>query len=212
MIPVLCQQPRRSRRLLATIVLSILGMTSSAHAETFGNAYTSTAAKDCRKGASFKVGVDDYASDHFCKGIGGFVVLKREDDLRETVSIGRSVKDAAKQPAASQGFGPFNSTTDTIEWRLDPGGRPFAAIQRWHLADNDNPDRDGRPRTVQMLVVTRLPPGGVCHVAYVDVKANPNANEIARQAAEKAPAFNCGKDKVRVEGLGGRAIELAMPR
>ncbi len=63
-----------------------------------------------------------------------------------------------------------------------------------------------------MLVVTRLPPGAVCHVAYVDVKANPNANEVARQAADKARDFNCAKDKVRVEGASGRAVELALPR
>ena len=63
-----------------------------------------------------------------------------------------------------------------------------------------------------MLVVTRLPPGPVCHVAYVDVQANPNANEIAREAASKARNFACGKDQIRVEGISGRAVELALPR
>jgi hypothetical protein len=48
-------------------------------------------------------------------------------------------------------------------------------------------------------------------VAYIDVKANPSANEIARQAADKARDFTCGKDKVRVEGSSGRAVELARP-
>jgi hypothetical protein len=58
-------------------------------------------------------------------------------------------------------------------------------------------------------VVTRLPPGPVCHVAYVDVKANPNANELARKAAdENARDFHCGKDEVKVIGATGRAVEL----
>jgi hypothetical protein len=38
-----------------------------------------------------------------------------------------------------------------------------------------------------MLVITRLPPGAACHVAYVDVKANPNANAVARKAADDGP-------------------------
>jgi hypothetical protein len=62
-------------------------------------------------------------------------------------------------------------------------------------------------------VVTRLPPGEVCHVAYVDVEANPNANELARKAAdETARSFNCSKDEVKVFGASGRAVELAVQR
>jgi hypothetical protein len=61
--------------------------------------------------------------------------------------------------------------------------------------------------------VTRLPPGPVCHVAYIDVKANRNANELARKAAdETARGFKCGKDEVKVIGASGRAVELATRR
>jgi hypothetical protein len=42
------------------------------------------------------------------------------------------------------------------------------------------------------------------------VKANPNANELARKAAdETARGFKCGKDAVKVIGASGRAVELA---
>jgi len=50
------------------------------------------------------------------------------------------------------------------------------------------------------------------HVAYVDIRANPNPNEIARKAADEiARDFKCGKDEVRIVGSRGRAIELAKP-
>jgi hypothetical protein len=172
--------------------------------------YTSTAKKNCKVIPPAKDDPDP-GFDHICPGMAGLIVYNVEGDLREVVSVGRTRTAAQKEPAGQAFFGPFSSTTNTIEWRHPKGGAPFAIIQRWHLADNDDPGPDHRPRTKQMLVVTRLPPGPVCHVAYVDVKANPNANEIARQAADKARDFACGKDKVRVEGLSGRAVELARP-
>ena len=73
-------------------------------------------------------------------------------------------------------------------------------------------DKDGRPTDKGLMVVTRLPPGPVCHVAYVDVRANPNPNELARKAADEiARDFKCGKDEVKIAGQRGRAIELAKP-
>ena len=100
-----------------------------------------------------------------------------------SIAVGRDRGAAAREPAARTWFGPFNSATATVEWRA-AGGTPFAVIQRWRISDIDDEDKTGRPISKQMLVVTRLPPGAVCHVAYVDVKANSNANELARQAAD----------------------------
>jgi hypothetical protein len=91
------------------------------------------------------------------------------------------------------------------------GSEPFAIIQRWRLADKGETGTDGRPVDKPMLVVTRLPPGAVCHVAYVDVAANPNADELARKAADElARNFKCGTDQVKVIGTSGRAVELAL--
>jgi hypothetical protein len=89
-------------------------------------------------------------------------------------------------------------------------GRPFAIIQRWLIADDADRDARDRPRDKTMLAVTRLPPGEVCHVAYVDVAANPDANELARKAADElARGFKCGEDDVKIVGASGRAVELA---
>jgi len=183
------------------------GMMSPANAQTFSSSYTSTAAKDCRTAVTGRDG-----GLRVCAGKAGLVVVISEDDLRETVSVGRNRATAEREPASHMSFGPFNSTTATIEWRA-ADGKAFAMIQRWHIADNDDLDKSGRPTDKGLLVVTRLPPGPVCHVAYVDVRANPDNNELARQAADQhARNFNCSKDAVKVIGANGRAVELAIGR
>lgn len=201
------------RRFAVAVTIGLWACTAPATAQPAEiiSTYTSTAKKDCRiiEAPKPEPGEDGFL--HICPGIGNLVVYNAEGDLREVVSVGRTRAAAEKEPAAEAFFAPFSSTTTTIEWRHPKGGAPFAIIQRWHLADNVDPGPDSRPRMRQMLVVTRLPPGAVCHVAYIDVKANANANEIARQAADKARDFACGKDKVRVEGAIGRAVQLALP-
>ena len=197
---------------LAGMALAVLfgttpGLICQANAQTFSSSYTSTAPKDCRV-VSAQTGVDD-STIRTCPGKAGLVVVISEDDLREAVSVGRNRAAAAKEPAAQSWFGPFNSTTNTVEWRA-VDGKPFAIIQRWHIADNSDQDKDSRPIAKPMLAVTRLPPGKVCHVAYIDAQANPNPNELARKAADElARNFKCGKDEVQVIGETGRAVSMA---
>src|SRR6476619_1504054 len=187
----------------AMLLVTCLGQ---ADAQTIGSVYISIAPWDCR--TIGKPSQLDGSATRVCPGKAGLVVLIAEDDLREVVSVGRNRQVAAKEPAAERWFGPFNSTERTVEWRM-ADGKPFAIIQRWHIADGTDLDKRGRPNTKAMLAVTRLPPGPVCHVAYVDAVANPNANELARKAADElARTFDCGKDEVRVVGQSGRATEL----
>ncbi|MBR0913653.1 hypothetical protein [Bradyrhizobium japonicum] len=179
-------------------------------AQSMGSTYSSTAPKDCRQIG--KPSELDGSTTRVCPGKNGLIVLIAEDDLREIVSVGRNRKAAAEEPAAKVWFAPFNSSEATVEWR-SAGAKPFAMIQRWHIADSTDPDKQGRPNTKAMLVVTRLPPGPVCHVAYVDAIANPTANELARKAADDfARSFTCGKDEVKIMGNSGRAVELATMR
>ncbi|MBR0993446.1 hypothetical protein JQ580_22245 [Bradyrhizobium japonicum] len=191
------------------VLLTCAGL-NSAGAQSVGSTYTSTAPKDCRQvGRPSEL---DGSTTRTCPGKDGLTVLIAEDDLREIVSVGRNRRQAAEEPAAKTWFGPFNSSETTIEWRA-VGAKPFAIIQRWHIADNDDPDKKGRPNTRAMLVVTRLPPGPVCHIAYVDAIANPTANELARKAADDvARGFMCGKDEVKIIGTRGRAVDLATMR
>jgi hypothetical protein len=182
-----------------------LATVGPASAQDFASLYSSTAARNCKKIDAAKDGEGDWAT-WLCSGIGGYVVRVTEDDLRMTVSIGRSLETAANEPAAKQHFAPFNNIHDTLEWRMTKG-QPFATIQRWFLSDVANPDKGGKPTQVAMLVITRLNP--TCHAGYVDVYANAIANALARRAAdEHARDFDCTKVPL-VIGKSGRSIELA---
>src|SRR5277367_4491063 len=123
--------------LIATITIAVVApaLAGRADAQTLSSSYTSTADKDCRGATTGQV-----SSASVCPGNAGLIVLVTEDDLRQAVSVGRNRKAAESEPSATQGFGPFNSTTPTVEWRA-VDGKPFAIIQRWHIADNDDPDR-----------------------------------------------------------------------
>jgi hypothetical protein len=199
--------PRRQLIVPATAALFAAAFSpiSPANAQTFSSSYTSTAPKDCRT-----IGKPENGSTtQVCPGKSGLVVVISEDDLRQTVSVGPDRAAASKEPAAEAWFAPFNSTANTVEWRA-VDGKPFAIIQRWLIADNNDTDKAGSPISQPMLAVTRLAPGPVCHVAYVDVQDNRNDNELARKAADEfASDFKCGKDEVKLVGEKGAAVSLA---
>jgi hypothetical protein len=170
---------------------------------------TSAKEKDCRTAEKSKPKEEMPWVAQSCKGAGGFIVRIFDVDERQTVSFGKTLAAAAKELAAEQGFGPFNHAGESVEWRLRDG-KPFAAIQRWFIADNEQVKPDGRPTDVAILVVTRLSPA--CHVAYIDAAANSDAATLAQQIAdEKAADFKCRKDEAAVIGKRGRGVELAKP-
>jgi hypothetical protein len=168
---------------LTTLVVATFG--AEAAQPIVVSTHSSTAAGNCWPIDGSKV-ADDNAT-RVCRGKATWVVFVNKSDQRETVSVGRNRDEAAKEPAAQASFGPFKMALPSIEWR-SAGNNPFAIIQRWRSANGD-----AKP----LLVVTRLPPGAVCPVAYVDASANPNADE-------------CGTDQAKVIGAAGRTAELTI--
>lgn len=137
----------------------------------------------------------------WCEGHAGVPVYVSEGDLRFFVSFG---DDAPNQPAAGTTLPAFNHLGETIEWRLDESGVPYATILRWFTAAGD-----GGPEG-QTLVITRLGgPGAVCHVGTIDARLNPDANEVAREVADNAARdFDCAVDTALQYGLAeGDAVE-----
>ena len=194
------------RKLHSAAVLGFILLAGMTPAQSFESSFSSIAAKQCRKVNRLMVGGTEYAASFVCPGRGGYKVFVDEEDLRQTLTVGRTMKQASKEPAARDIFGAFNSYDDKIEWRSGKDGRPFALIAGWSFADDDSEDASGRPKSARLLVVMRLPPGPVCKIAYVDRVGNGNAEELARNTADTiARNFRCGTDQVQVIGSGGPA-------
>jgi hypothetical protein len=184
----------------------------AASAYAADSSYSSIAEKLCRKFDVLKIDGTEYAVSRVCAGRGGYKIFVDEEDLRETLTVGTTMRQAGKEPAAQDRFGVFNRFEDRIEWRNGTDEKPYALIAGWSFADNDHPDATGRPGSVRFVVVMRLPPGPVCKVAYIDRAANDDAEELARQAADSiARNFRCGTDTARLIGKSGPASE-AMSR
>jgi hypothetical protein len=141
--------------------------------------------------------VEDYGAWR-CTGYGGIPIVMTAGDIRVYVSYGAN---ARREPAASQTLGAPNGEGSSIEWRIarraDGKPKPFATIMRWTTAVVvDDPNVKDGIYHGEVLVVTRLGLGGVCHVGYVDGRQNPNADALAREISDRhARTFRCGKDK-----------------
>lgn len=199
------------RRLLLSFAVGAI--CTAAAAATVEFAYTAFETGKCRHHRGRDV--EDYGT-WTCPGHAGIQVYMSAGDQRVSISFG---PDAERELAARQTLSAINGVGGRIEWRIarDERGRakPFAAIMRWSTAVvGDDPAaaaKDGIYRG-QVLVVTRLGPGGVCHVGYVDGRANADANELARDIADtKARTFRCGSDHPVISGKTGPGFSEPMP-
>lgn len=138
---------------------------------------------------------DDFGASWACPGYKGYPLMVQEGDLRFALRYGFNVNENA---GGFQTLPPFNNLGAKLEWRLsNASGRwmPIATIVRYHTADPETGENKG-----QVLVVSQIADGNSCHIAHIDALANPNANELARQAADKAGDFDCANDEVEVIG------------
>jgi hypothetical protein len=188
------------KKISLPIVLTGAVITVPVFADAITSAYTDFDTKKCRHIPGKDV--EDYGEWH-CKGYKGIRVLMSAGDQRIQISYG---KNAEEEPAASQTLASFNGEGDRIEWRI-ANGKPFATIMRWSTTQTDD---KGNRIVGAVLVVTRLGPNGVCHIGYVDGKANKDANELARKIADDyARNFDCKKDKHIILGEAGPGFSSA---
>lgn len=168
---------------------TILGLAAPAQA-AFDSAYTDINLDKC-----LLLQADDFGASWACPGYKGYPLKVAEGDLRFILSYGFN---QAKEPLGGQTLPPFNHLGPKMEWRLsNASGRwmPIATIVRYFT---QNPETS--EETNEVLVVTQLVDGQTCHIAYIDALANTDANELARQAADKAGSFDCVNDAVDIPG------------
>jgi len=185
-----------ARVTMIVVAFAALLSGASASAQEIVSVYTKfDADKTCKHSKGTEV--EDYGSWR-CPGYGGLIVRLSAGDQRMTVSFGTSAKRAQGEIAAGETFPGFNSVYEgVVEWRIEkrPDGRliPFATILRWNTRTEADAKRDDGRSTGRTLVVTRLNPGGICHVGYVDARI-PGANEAARNSPTRKRAIsNAGK-------------------
>lgn len=148
-----------------------------------------------------------------CAGPKGYPFYFKEGDLRQMVLFGHADRSYVDQ--AFETFGTFNHIGTKAEWRLDANGKPIAAILRYFLEHSD--PNTGMPAEAfwgQILVVSRVAQksdGVGCMAAFVDAKANKDANVLARQLADTlAPSFACGTDEAVYHGKRGKTADDLM--
>jgi len=135
-----------------------------------------------------------------CVGPQGFEFYAAEGDLRFVFGYG---PNGRQQRSFSQTLRPFNYTHNVMELRHHQGEamQPYATILRY-FTDAGTGDENDKG---QVLVVTKLSGGEACHMAYVDALANPDANELAREAADNAESFDCETDEPYIIGESGES-------
>lgn len=176
----------RSVLILAAVALALA--ITPAHA-AFTSAYTDIDLDQC-----LVLDADDFVSQWSCPGYKGYPLKVIQTDLRFALQFGFNLDQEPKR----QTLPPFNTLGPKLEWRLsNESGRwlPIATIARYETATKANGTPDG-----EVLVVTQLKPGQSCHIAYIDAKANPDADVLARAAADKAGSFDCAKDAIETLG------------
>ncbi len=178
---------------LAAALTAILACVGPAAGQQVQSSYTDVDLDQCTV-----ISADDFGATWACPGLRGMPVMIAEGDLRMFVSYGL---ESTTERAAQQTLPPFNRLGAKIEWRVsnvEGQYKPFATILRFFTAAPDGSGEEG-----QVLVVTKVAPGATCHVAYIDARANAEANQMARDAADElAMDFDCENEPEVIGAFG----------
>jgi hypothetical protein len=169
----------------ALLALPLLAAAPAQQGDPLRSVYTTLDPAQCRTIRTYEETGD---SEQRCPGIAGHVLLVSDGDARVSVTV--VTPDRRQHPldywtVITSGF---SSLGPRAEWRVRGTGRalrPVALIVRV----NANEDPEVPERRTSYLAVARLTGGRVCVTHRIGPYAN--ANELARQAADRAGTLPC---------------------
>ena len=159
---------------------------SAAKSGEIESIYTDLAAEKCKTISSNEE--EGGWSVQECPGIGIYKLEVTEGDLRQSINIKSTSGDKWELDFPANVSNAFSSFGDKAEWRVkktDGKITPIALITRYNAAENpENPEK-----LTSYLVVAKFEGEFVCITDIV--KPMPNANESARELADKSAAKPC---------------------
>lgn len=158
---------------------------------------------DLKKCAAIET--DEQGGRWACPGWGGYPVEFSEGDLRQSLFFGHLGNWSKK--AHWESFGPFNHATGTFEWIVE--GKTAKAVIARFIIENSNEetgevDEKSRGQVLAIYKVGQKGEGEACTVGYVDARANPEPNVLARKvAAREVHDFACRYNEPMWHGIKG---------
>ena len=193
------------RHLLCTVGVAVLLSACSDSGPTFTSEYTTINRDKC---TLLSQDVEMGTASWRCEPFRGIEVHMSEGDLRAYLSFQTGGEGMwINNPSVA----PYNKLGKTLEWRLAYEGErwtPVATIVRTFTQIQTGEDEFAEG---EVLVVSRFDGKETCHMAYVDVPANPDAIGLARDTADVyALDFECGEDEVIRVGNPGASLPLSI--
>ena len=146
--------------------------------------YTSLAEADCRV---IEVDEESASSVSRCPGVPGHALKVLDGDARMSIDV--ITPDRREHPLNywSVITHNFSSLGPRAEWRVR-GQQPIALIVRVNASE----DPENSERTTSYLAVAKITPTGICVTDRI--APAPNANEMARIAADASASRPCAKE------------------
>jgi hypothetical protein len=191
----------RAAPFLATAIAALAALTQGRPAAAAETRYTELVGGRCRFVSEDKETHEDALKR--CPGHGGAELETFASHTRVSLSVRFSPRQRAEDVVAGWSLG------RRAEWRgavTNKGFEPYAAIVRVIYMEDAKP-------AGQILAVLRIDAreAEACAAAYVDARANKDANKLARDAADRiAPTFLCDSDKPTVVGAATRWTSAAL--
>ena len=170
------------------MILLLLGVASTAVAQSNRSVYTNLDPKSCRTVESRAEEGGSYTGR--CRGVAGYTLIVEEGDLRTNIKVVPPKSAERSLELWTVVSGAFSSLGPKAEWRMTRrGGKvlPVALIVRYNASEN--PEEPNK--TTSYLAVAKITSGEIC--VTEKISPGPKANEDARRAADTAETKPCLK-------------------